>query len=80
MARITPNHEVRVHDPRAEILHRLGPNPRQVMVSASQVGRGVRLEIPESLTIDRQGWEIIKIAVEFAFKDDEEIPCKDPIW
>jgi hypothetical protein len=80
MARITPNHYAGVRDPRAEVLSRFGPNPRGVIATASQVGRGVRIDIPESLTVDRQGWEAIKIAVELAFKDDEEVPCENPIW
>lgn len=79
MARLTPNHVVEIADLRARTLARFA-GARKVVASASQVGSGVVLALPGNVTLDRMAWEEFKQAVEAAFRDDQEIPCKDPIW
>lgn len=79
MARITKFHKSEVTDQRGRVRLRLAG--RHVMAAqASQVGRGVRIQVPLGIVINRLDWEIFKGLVEQGFRDDEEIPIKNPLW
>lgn len=81
MARIVPVHKVDIKDPQGKHLSRYR-EPIRIVASASQVGQGVRLHVPNDNIVigSRADWERIKEVVEQAWEDNDQIQCKDPIW
>lgn len=79
MARITKFYKNEATDQRSHVRQNL--SGKHVMAAqASQVGRGVRIQVPLGIVINRLNWEIFKGMVEKAFRDDEDISIEDPLW